>query len=197
MGEGGGRRRLFRNFCFALVAAMGLARPAMAQNAPMVVPCARLSAQAVSAVPAPFDRYMRLICYNSSGQGLVPPAGTGWVDGNSDVGLSAMDDRPGPNGQPRLSPQWYVSLTVRAISAADDAALRHVLASNVQPQFIVGSKIIELDAMTSAGELKQEFLVLPGDAVATHGIKLLMECHSFCGAGDTPWILGVVSEGKP
>jgi len=179
-----------------LVAALFWFHPAHAQNAPKLVPCATISPHAVTAVPAPFDAYMKLICYNTAGQGLVPPAGWNWVDGNSDVGLSSIDDRPGPNGQPRLSLQWYVSLTPRDISPANDAALRHVLASAVQPPFIIGARIIELDAFTSAGELKQEFLVLPADPAATHNIKLLMECHQFCQDRDTPWILGVIPDSK-
>jgi hypothetical protein len=182
---------------FLTFVALFWAHEAPAQPAPKQVPCATISPQAVTAVPAPFDAYMKLICFDTSGQGLVPPAGWNWVDGDSDVGLSSIDDRPGPNGQPRLSRQWYVSLTPQKISAAGLASLREVLAPAVQPQFIIGARIMELDALTSAGELKQEFMIFPANPAATHNIKLLLECHQFCRHGDPPWILGIIPAAKP
>ncbi len=178
-----------------LAVALLLARPAAAQSVPLFVPCSTISPAAVTVVPPPFNQFMNLICYDSSGQGLVPPHGTHWVDGHMDVGLTSMDDRTGPNGQLRPGLYWYVSLTPSDISPANDAALRQVLLrAGIRPQFVNGAQILELDAATSAGQLKQEFLIFPADPVATHGIKLLMECHKFCQAGDSPWILGVVPD---
>jgi hypothetical protein len=176
-----------------IAACFMLARPALAQNAPYLVPCASISAAAVTAVPAPFDRFMRLVCYNSSGQALLPVDGFDWVQGKNALGLASMDDRPGPNGQPRFGITWYVSLTPRDISAGDDAALRRVLLQEIKPEFINRSRIIEMDAETSAGELKQEFIISPADPAATHGIKLLLECHVFCQGSDTPWLLAIVA----
>jgi hypothetical protein len=118
---------------------------------------------------------MKLVCYGATGQGLLPPDGTHWVDGNNAVGLTSMDDRAGPNGQPRFGRDWYVSLTPNDISPANDAALRQVLLrAGIRPQFVKGATILELDAATSAGQLKQEFLTFPADPVATNGIKILM-----------------------
>lgn len=175
------------------------AQPARAQNAPQLVPCATVSPQAVETVPAPFNADMQLVCYDTSGhayQGLVPPNGTHWVDGNIDVGLSAIDDRSDPNGQPRYTPGWYVSLTPREIPPSMEVKLRQILAKAVLPAFIDGAQIIELETLTSTGEIKQEFWITPADPVATHGIKLLMECHHFCQGSDKPWILGVVPNGS-
>jgi hypothetical protein len=173
-----------------------LAHAARAQPAPLLVPCAAISPQAVKTVPAPFDKYMRLICYNTAGQGLEPPAGTHWVNGSIDVALSAMDDRKLTKDHPSLpaSPDWYVALTPRTVSPANDAALRHVLAPAIRPLFLEHARLLELDALTSAGELKQEFLLLPADPVATHDIKILIECHEFCQGDDSPWVLGVVPD---
>jgi hypothetical protein len=182
-------------FLLLLTAALCLARPALAQNPPRIVPCETISPDAVTAVPPPFDAYMQLLCYVPSGQALQPTDGAHWTDGNSNFGLTAMDDRPGPNGQPRLARAWYTALTPREISPANEAALRQVLAQAVQPQFVNGARIIELDASTSAGQVKQEFIITPADPAATHGIKLLMECHTFCQGDDKPWILGIVPDG--
>jgi hypothetical protein len=183
-------------FLLLLTAALFLARPAFAETPPRIVPCETISPDAVAAVPPPFDAYMKLVCYAPSGQSLQPPDGTHWTDGNSDFGLTAMDDRLGPNGQPRLARAWYTALTPRPISAANEAALRQVLAQAVQPPFFNGARIIELDAATSAGQVKQEFIITPADLAATHGIRVLMECHEFCQGDDKPWILGIVPDGR-
>jgi len=174
------------------VAVLLLARPVSAEEASSVVPCSSISPNAVKAVPAPFDSYMRLVCFDASGQGLIPPDGTRWVADGLNFGLLAFDDRFGPNGPLNGGRQWYTSLTPRKISAANDAALRRVLTQTIRDSFTAGAEIIELDAATSAGQVKQEFFIIPADAVATHGIKLLMECHQFCEGGEKPWILGVV-----
>jgi hypothetical protein len=182
-------------FLVLLAAALLLGRPALAQNANHVVPCATISPGAVTSVPAPFATYMQLVCYNGSGQALMPPDGTQWLDGNNALGLTSMDDRPGPDGQPHLSRGWYLSLTPREIAPADDAALHQVLlAQGVRPDYVKGAGIIELDAATVAGQVKQEFIVSPADPVATQGVKLLLECHEFCRGDDKPWILGIVPE---
>ena len=180
-----------------LLAAVLLAPPALAQNAPKLVPCASISPAAVTTVPAPFDAYMRLVCYDSVGQGLMPLAGTHWASEAGDVALSAMDDRHGPNGQLLADRRWYwyVSLTPRKIPPADDEALRRVLARVVRPPFNQGESMIELDAVTSAGQVKQEFIISPPDLAATHGVRLLMECHELCQGDDDPWILAMVPEG--
>jgi hypothetical protein len=178
-----------------LAALVVLGRPALAQPAPKMVPCASISPAAVTSVPAPFDAYMKLVCWNTSGQGLLPPAGTRWVDGNIDVGLTSMDDRPGADGQTHLSVDWYVSLTPRQISPGDEAKLRQVLMPALRPDFIEGANIIELEADTSAGQVKQEFIITPADPVATNGIKLLVECHVWCQGSDKPYILGIVPAG--
>jgi hypothetical protein len=177
-----------------LAAGLMLARPAFAQPVPRLVPCASISPDAVISVPAPFDADMKLVCYDASGQGLVPADGSHWLDGNTNayVGLSSMDDRAAPDGQPRFSPGWYVSLTPRQLSPSADAKLRRVLRQAVKPLFIVGAKISELDAATAAGQVKQEFIVSPADPVATHGIRLLIECHQLCQGSDKPWVLGIL-----
>ena len=176
-----------------LSAALLLFRPAFAQNIPHLVPCASISPQAVTIVPAPFNAYMRLSCYPYAEE-LHPPDGIHWTDGKIDLGLSSMDDRPGPDGKPRFGLTWYVALTPHQITPQHDAELRQVLAPALKPIFIVGARIVELDATTSAGEVKQEFLILPTDPVATHGIKILMECHEFCQGSDEPLILGVIAD---
>jgi hypothetical protein len=183
-------------FLLLLAAALLLGRPALAQNAPKLVPCATLSPAAVTSVPAPFDAYMHLVCYDSVGQGLSPPDGMHFVSDAGDVALSAMDDRTGPDGKPRADRRWYwyVSLTPRKIPPADDAALRRVLAKAVRPPFNQGEQIIELDAVTSVGQVKQEFIISPADPAATHGVKLLLECHELCQGDDDPWILAIVPE---
>jgi len=178
-----------------LTCALLLARPALAQHPPKLVPCASISPNAVTTVPVPFNTYMKLVCYGPSGQALQPPDGTHWTDGKMNFGLTAMDDRPGLNGQPRLARAWYITLTPRQISPANAAALRQVLAQSVQPPFVNGARIIELDAATSAGQIKQEFIITPADPAATNGVRLLMECHQFCQGDDKPWILGIVPDG--
>jgi hypothetical protein len=177
-------------------AALLLAHPALAQNAPKQVPCASISPAAVTSVPAPFNAYMQLVCFDSVGQGLMPPDGTHWVSDAGDVALSSMDDRHGPDGQLLADRHWYwyVSLTPRKIPPAGDAALRRVLAQAVRPPFNQGEQIIELDAATSAGQVKQEFIISPADPGGAHGVKLLMECHELCQGDDKPWILGIVPD---
>jgi len=179
-----------------LAGALLFAHAAFAGQPPALVPCNTISPAAVTAVPPPFDAYMKLVCYGPSGQALLPRNGTHWVDSdNMDVGLTALDDRAGPDGKQHLARAWYVALTPRQISAADETALRQVLAQSVQPEFVNGARIIELDATTSAGQVKQEFIISPADPLAAHGIKLLMECHQWCQGDDTPWILGMVPDG--
>jgi hypothetical protein len=75
------------------------------------------------------------------------------VNGSIDVALSAMDDRKLTKGNPQLpaSPDWYVALTPRPISPANDAALRRVLAPAIRPLFLEHAQLLELDALTSAG----------------------------------------------
>jgi len=90
---------------------------------------------------------------------------------------------------------WYVSLTARKIPAADDEKLRRVLAEAVRPPFNAGERIIELDAVTSVGEVKQEFIISPADPNAAHGIKLLLECHALCQGDEKPWLLAIVPDG--
>jgi hypothetical protein len=70
--------------------------------------------------------------------------------------------------------------------------LRRILAVAVRPPFNAGERIIELDAVTSIGELKREFIISPADPGAAHGIKLLMECHTTCEGEDSPWIIAIV-----
>lgn len=176
-----------------IAALLLLHHSAFAQNPPPSVPCASISPQAVTSVPTPFNKYMKMVCLVGDGQLLFPQDGTHWLDRDSDNGmvLTAMDDRPGPNGKAYPATAWYVSLTPRKTSPADDAQLRAVLTPAVRPQLIAGATIAELDAVTSSGELKQEFMITPADLSAAGGIKLLVECHHFCQRGDEPYILAI------
>jgi hypothetical protein len=171
---------------------------AFAQNPPPPVPCASISPQAVTSVPAPFDTDMKLVCLIGDGQMLFPQDGTHWLDRYSANGmvLTAMDDRPGPNGNLHPATAWYVSLTPRKTSPADDAQLRAVLTQAVRPQLIDSATIAELVAVTSSGELKQEFIITPADPSAAGGIKLLVECYHFCQGGDEPYILAIFPDSK-
>ena len=68
----------------AAIAVLLSGGPARAQASPLerpAVTCEHLPPEASKSVPAPFNRYMRLMCQDPVGQGLRPADGFQWTAG--------------------------------------------------------------------------------------------------------------------
>ena len=180
----------------AFAVAVLLATPAHAQTPPSgeqtyrpsgknnPIPCDRLPfpAGAVTAVPAPFDRYMRLKCYEVLGQGLGPVENFHWADRlGHGIGLSSTSaaGSPDASGQRRFPFSWYSQLVPLVPSPAEQQALRTDLKQAIAPRYLTGS-ILELKATTSNAEEKRIYLIVPDTKPGPPQWLVGLECNGAC-----------------
>jgi len=181
----------------AFAVAVLLATPAHAQTPPSgeetyrpsgknnPIPCDRLPfpAGAVTAVPAPFDRYMRLKCYEVLGQGLGPVENFHWADRlGHGIGLSSTSaaGSPDASGQRRFPFSWYSQLVPLVPSPAEQQALRTDLKQAIAPRYLTGSSILELKATTSNAEEKRIYLIVPDTKPGPPQWLVGLECNGAC-----------------
>ena len=161
----------------------GASNPGVAPAAGPAASCEGLPLEAVRAVPAPFDRYMRLMCRDPVGQGLQAAEGYRWTaPGGLPIGLSALSASGGPDadGPRRFPASWYVELTPVDLTQAEQRGLRQDFRRAITPRYLDRSAILELRARTSSGERKLIFLVLPDAKARTPAWLIGLECNGAC-----------------
>ncbi len=189
-------RRALMTGAATLIAAVLTGGPTSAQTAPERTPspgaappgraatsCEGLPPEAVRAVPAPFDRYMRLMCRDPVGQGLQAAEGYQWIArGGQPVGLSALSAVGGPDadGLRRFPTSWYVELTPMNLTLPEQRRLKQDFRQAIQPRYLDRAAILELRARTSNGEEKLIFLVLPDAGSRTPAWLIGLECNGAC-----------------
>jgi hypothetical protein len=154
--------------------------------------CGARPRTAVTTVPAPFNRYMRVICTRVT-DALGPPAGLQWAFTNGTNGLlTALN----PKVAPTATPPNFTRLANAPPSAAEVAGFRQRLAKVVKNPAILAATILRLEVDTSSGDHKQEYFLVAhdGPAAGEWGI----ECYNDCNPMEaTPWAFTVVpAKGK-
>jgi hypothetical protein len=174
-----------------------LAAPAPAQTPPSgqqtyhpsgkndPIACDRLPfpAGAVTAVPAPFDRYMRFKCFEILGQGLGPVENFHWADqAGHGIGLSSSSaaGSPDASGQRQFPFSWYTQLVPAALSPAEQQALRADFKQAITPRYLTGASILELKATTSNAEQKRIYLIVPDTKPGLPRWLVGLECNGAC-----------------
>jgi hypothetical protein len=174
-----------------------LAAPAPAQTPPSVqwyrstsgknnpIPCERLPLPtgAVTAVPAPFDRYMRLQCWEVAGQGLSPVENFHWANQAGDgIGLSSSSaaGSPDASGQRQFPFSWYTQLVPAVLSPIEQQALRADFKQAIAPRYLTGASILELKATTSNAEQKRIYLIVPDTKPGLPRWLVGLECNGAC-----------------
>jgi hypothetical protein len=147
------------------------------------MPCDLLPAGAVRDVPPPFDRYMRFVCFEVTGQGLGPVENFHWADPRGmgillSAGSAAV--RPDSNGQIRIRPSWYTKLIPVALSPQDQQKLRKDFEQAIVPKYLTGTTILELNAVTSNAENKRIYLIVPDAGPKPPKWLMGLECDGAC-----------------
>jgi hypothetical protein len=172
-----------------------------AQQNPLrkILPCSQIVKTAVTAVPPPFNEYMRLECEIHMGQGLIPTSGFSWEQDGVSIGLTALDSRgdlPPLNPRGELALSYYTALRVIDVPISEKLALKAALRKMLEAKFLEHSSVIEMEATTSNSEHKQIYLLLPTRAGAFDGTFVGMECNTHClPIDEDPFIFLVVPQG--
>lgn len=162
----------------AIVAGLGLVAllfgVTASQADDFVIPC-NLPRGAVTAVPAPFDKYIALDC-TKMGQALKPAEGQVWA-------FVAMDDMSmwltASNPSTGVSASThYTRLSATEVSAERRTALLAELYKRFDSQLFEQSTILRMEEDTSDGVHRQIYLLLPseGSSNAVLGIECLNDC---------------------
>ncbi len=158
---------------------------------PVIVSCDQLPVDAVTAVPAPFDRYVELVC-TRSGQALKPVDGYAWV---FDVGATWLTST---NPKSPAPTDHYTRLATDPLSDAQVAKLRVELRKLTPNPTLARREFIRLDVTTSWGENKQVYLVLPEKDAPADEVVLGMECIKNCLPIESdPWFFKVMPVAVP
>lgn len=158
------------------------ANPGVAPATRPATSCEPLPPEAVRAVPAPFDRYMRVMCRDPVGQGLQATEGYHWTaPGGQSIGLSALSatSSPDADGRRQFPASWYVELTPVDLTQAEQRRLKQDFRRAITRRYLDKAVILKLQARTSNGERKLIFLVLP-DARPRPAWLIGLECNGAC-----------------
>jgi hypothetical protein len=157
---------------FILLAPSAIAqRAAAAPDDGISIPCA-LPADAVTSVPAPFDRYMALAC-TSSGQALKPQGGfvalnniSMWLTSNS------------PDKRDLAPSTHFTGLSLATLTPEQVAAFRAEMSKAFDSPLIRQAAVYKLDEETSGGARKQIYLLIApeGSNAPALGIECVNDC---------------------
>jgi hypothetical protein len=148
------------------------------------LPCAKAPKAAVLVVPAPFNRFMRVLC-TRAGHALAPLPGFRWSFTNgSDGWLTAINPKT-----PQPAPEdYFTRLATAPLSVAEVAAFRARLKTVVKNPAILTADVMRLQVDTSTADHKQEYLMVGhsvgGQVTGAWG----MECYNDCNPMEaSPW----------
>jgi hypothetical protein len=190
--------RMFRAFSIA-VAAVPLSAPAVAapdtvtyraepSSGPLTYPCANMPESAVTSVPAPLDRYVRLVCTHG-GQALEPLNGDAWMFEQGSMMLSAA------NADGPAESDHYTELSYKPLSPAELTALQAELAKLQPSAEILTRDILRFAVTTSWGKHKEIYLLPPTAAAGPEAHTVGMECIEHCRPIDKdPWFFTIVPD---
>ena len=152
-------------------------------------PCGEAPKAAVTTAPAPFDKYMRVVC-TINGHALAPVAGFHWVfpDGTSGF-LPAINPRSTVAGKQA----FFTGLAYAPLTPAEVAAFRVKLKPYVKDPAFLTADILRLEVDTSTALHKQEYFLVARDG---SGAALNSECFNDCSPMEAPWGFTVVADGK-
>ena len=155
------------------------------------LPCSEAPKMAVLTPPAPFDRFMRVLC-TRAGHALAPPPGFHWVFVNGgSMWLSALSLHSGLTGQDAYFSKLQSSPPTAAQAAAFRARLRRIVPD---PRLLEGD-LLRLEVETSTGDHKQEYLFVARDASGQVSPVWGIECYHDCDPMDKqPWAFQVVRD---
>ena len=167
--------------------------PSLASFPPgYVQDCRTRPRSAVTVVPAPFNRYMRVICTRVT-DALGPLPGLQWTFTNGTGGLLTAIN---PKVAPTTGPPSFTRLANAPLTAAEVSAFRKRLAPVVKKPAILAADILRLEVDTSSGDHKQEYFLIAhaGPAAGEWGI----ECYTDCNPMESPpWAFTVApAKGK-
>jgi hypothetical protein len=145
--------------------------------------CATRKPTAVTAVPAPFNAYMRVVCTKVS-DALAPVPGFEWIFPNNTGGfLAALN----PKLAPTAEPAHFTRLASAPLTPAEVAAFRQRLTSVAKNPEILKADVLRLEVDTSTSDHKQEYLMIsrtPNLTPNAWGI----ECYNDCNPMEaSPW----------
>lgn len=148
------------------------------------LPCSEAPKAAVLTVPAPFDRFMRVLC-TKAGHALAPPPGFHWVFANGmSLWLSSLSPHSGLTGQDA----YFTRLEASPLTDAEAAAFRLRAAAIVNTPDILQGEIIRLDVDTSTGERRQEYMFVSRGAGGAVSRAWGIECFHDCDPMEKqPW----------
>jgi hypothetical protein len=157
------------------------------------LPCSQAPKAAVLIVPAPFDRFMRVLC-TRAGHALAPPPGFHWVFANGmSAWLSALSPRSALVGQDA----YFSRLEATPLTADQAEAIRRRVAPIVRTPDMLKGEVLRLALDTSTGEHRQEYLFVSRDASGTPTRAWGIECFHDCEPMDAqPWAF-MVEPDKP
>jgi hypothetical protein len=153
---------------------------------PLTFPCANLPSDAIQVVPAPLDKYVRLICTHG-GQALEPVNGDTWMFEQGSMMLSAS------NAEGPAESDHYTELTFKPMSSAERTSLRAELAKLKPAPEILTREILRFAVTTSWGKHKEIYLLPPTAAAGPDAQTVGMECIEHCRPIDKdPWFFTIV-----
>ena len=141
------------------------------------LPCAEAPKTAVLGLPAPFDRFMRVLC-TRAGHALAPLPGYHWVFANGmSLWLSAMSPKMTVTGQAA----YFTRLAVAPLTAVEAADFRRRLKGFVRDPSYLAGELLRLEVDTSTGEHRQEYIfaraAAGGALTPVWGIECLVDCR--------------------
>lgn len=153
---------------------------------PLTFPCERMPQSAVKVVPAPLDRYVRLVC-TAGGQALEPLNGDSWMFEQGSMMLSAANAEGPSEGD------HYTELSYKPLSSAELTSLRGELAKLKPSAEVLKRDILRFAVTTSWGKHKEIYLLPPTAGAGADAQTVGMECIEHCRPIDKdPWFFTIM-----
>ncbi len=145
--------------------------------------CDHIPSTDITAVPAPLDRYMNLVC-GEVGQGLAPVDGFHWADPVNHFGMrlsaGSADVHPDAKGRVNFSLSWYTKLVSVPLSSAEQRTAGADFQKITSGHFPDNIIVLELRATTSNAEEKRIYLIVPDEKPGLPEWLVGFECNGAC-----------------